>query len=179
MTRICRLHPIWKERGGGPSNILIYTYKREVGPASFAGRPSCAGLLAALLMVFQASLDTNPSLNAHDLLPNFSSYYISSSMYSDYENSDEEVEFYDEDEEMMDAEGVLYYSEEDVDMDAFNDDFKITPKGKKKSYEVDYKSLGQAAMEGLMKADVEHISSIFGVDVRTVSFLEHQQVLTQ
>jgi len=108
-------------------------------------------------------------------------------MSSDYENSDEEVEFYDEDEEMMDAEGLSHFrpsykcrvrltttrpigstsSEEDVDMDAFNDDFKIAPKGKKKSYEVDYKSLSQAAVEGLMRADTEHISAIFGVDVRS------------
>lgn len=50
-------------------------------------------------------------------------------------------------------------------MDAFNDDFKVTSKGKHKSYEIDYESLTQGAVEKLMQAEIEHISGIFGVDV--------------
>ena len=54
-----------------------------------------------------------------------------------------------------------------MDMDNFQDDIKIIAnKGKKKSYEVDYDDLTQAMVEDLIKADVDHISSIFGVDVR-------------
>lgn len=52
-----------------------------------------------------------------------------------------------------------------MDMDAFNDDFKVASKGKQKSYEIDYESLTQAAVEKLMQADIEHIGGIFGVDV--------------
>ena len=56
-------------------------------------------------------------------------------------------------------------SEDDMDMDAFGEDFKVVPKGKHKAYEVEYDSLSQAAVEKLMKQDVEHICGIFGVDV--------------
>ncbi|KIM83428.1 hypothetical protein PILCRDRAFT_783776 [Piloderma croceum F 1598] len=58
-----------------------------------------------------------------------------------------------------------------MDMDAFNDDFKVTSKGKHKSYEIDYESLTQGAVEKLMQADIEHISGIFGVDENTASLL--------
>lgn len=53
----------------------------------------------------------------------------------------------------------------DDEMMGSYDDFKITPKGKHKSYEVEYESLSQDAVEQLMSADVEHICGIFGVDV--------------
>lgn len=56
-------------------------------------------------------------------------------------------------------------SDDDMDMDAFGDDFKVVPKGKRKSYEVEYESLSQGAVEKLIKDDVEHICGIFGVDV--------------
>jgi ariadne-1 len=52
-------------------------------------------------------------------------------------------------------------------MDAFNDDFKVTNKGKLKSYEVEHESLSQLDVEKLMQVDIEHISGIFGVDVRS------------
>jgi hypothetical protein len=51
-------------------------------------------------------------------------------------------------------------------MDAFNDDFRVPGKAKSKSYEVEYESLTHTAVEKLMQADIEHISGIFGVDVR-------------
>lgn len=57
-------------------------------------------------------------------------------------------------------------SEDDM-MDAFGEDFKVVPKGKHKAYEVEYDSLSQAAVEKLMKQDVDHICGIFGVDVGT------------
>jgi ariadne-1 len=52
-----------------------------------------------------------------------------------------------------------------MDMDNFGDDFKIPPKNNKKSYEVDYDSLSQQAIERLISKDVDHICGIFGVDV--------------
>lgn len=50
-------------------------------------------------------------------------------------------------------------------MDNYNDDFKVTAKVKSKSYETDYESLSQGAVERLMQKDVDHICGIFGVDV--------------
>lgn len=105
-------------------------------------------------------------------------------MSSDYEYSDDDGEYYD-DEEMIDGtqdEGqghllhfVLFCTQNfrlDVDegsgdemMDNFGDDFKVAPKGKQKSYEVEYESLSQQAVENMMQQDVDHICGIFGVDV--------------
>jgi ariadne-1 len=56
-------------------------------------------------------------------------------------------------------------SEEDMDMD---DDFKVAPKGTRKPYEIDYQSLSQSDVEKLMQQDIDHITGIFGVDVRTI-----------
>ena len=52
-----------------------------------------------------------------------------------------------------------------MDMDAFNEDFKVTTKASRKSYEIAYDSLTQTQIEKVMQADIEHISGIFGVDV--------------
>ncbi|PPQ78849.1 hypothetical protein CVT24_002429 [Panaeolus cyanescens] len=93
-------------------------------------------------------------------------------MSSDYEYSDDDAEYYDDDEEMIDGtqeEGDD--SDDDVDMDTFGDDFKVSTKGKKKSYEVDYDSLSQQQVEKLMQKDVDHICGIFGVDVSTAGLL--------
>jgi len=54
-------------------------------------------------------------------------------------------------------------------MDAFNDDFKVSSKGKRKSYDVSHDSLSLTAVERLMQQDVDHIGGIFGVDVSFVS----------
>jgi ariadne-1 len=56
-------------------------------------------------------------------------------------------------------------SDDDMDMDTFNDDFKVSGKGRRKSYEIEHEPLSQADVEKLMQTDVEHISGIFGVDV--------------
>lgn len=57
-------------------------------------------------------------------------------------------------------------------MDAFNEDFKVFSKGNLKSYEIEFESLTQEAVEKLMQADIEHISGILGVDVRSfLSFI--------
>lgn len=56
-------------------------------------------------------------------------------------------------------------STDEMDMDNFGDDFKVNTKGKRKSYEVEYESLSQQAVEKLMQRDVDHICGIFGVDV--------------
>ena len=45
------------------------------------------------------------------------------------------------------------------------DDFKTSAKGKRKSYEVDFDSLSQEAVERLMKRDADDICGILGVDV--------------
>lgn len=52
-----------------------------------------------------------------------------------------------------------------MDMDTFGDDFHVAPKSKRKSWEIDYTSLSQSAVERLMKEDVDHICGIFGVNV--------------
>lgn len=51
-------------------------------------------------------------------------------------------------------------------MDLDNEDYRVASKGKPKSYEVEYESLSQAAVEKLMQRDVDHICGILGVDVR-------------
>ncbi|KAJ7233986.1 hypothetical protein C8J57DRAFT_1356567 [Mycena rebaudengoi] len=51
------------------------------------------------------------------------------------------------------------------------DDFKIPAKPARKSYEAEYDSLGQSAVEKLMEQNIEHIRSIFGVDANTTSLL--------
>jgi ariadne-1 len=118
-------------------------------------------------------------------------------MSSDYEYSDEDAEYYDDDEEMMDTQEdgqravrILLTltdlscklgsapSDDDVDMDGFNDDFKVTSsKGKRKSYEIDYESLSQTDVEKLMSQDIDHISGIFGVDVSVMAFMSSTQYL--
>lgn len=52
-----------------------------------------------------------------------------------------------------------------MELDGFNEEIKLPQKGKKKAYEVEYDDFTQQAVEGLMKADVDHIISLFGVDV--------------
>ena len=52
-------------------------------------------------------------------------------------------------------------------MEMDNEDYKVeSSKGKLKSYEVEYESLSQTAIERLMQRDVDHICGILGVDVR-------------
>jgi hypothetical protein len=45
-----------------------------------------------------------------------------------------------------------------------DDDIKVVSEGKK-TYEVDYKPLTHQQVKELMVADIEYISTIFGVDV--------------
>ncbi|KAF7980381.1 hypothetical protein HWV62_38851 [Athelia sp. TMB] len=93
-------------------------------------------------------------------------------MSSDYEYSDEDADYYDDDEDMIDGtqeDGSA--SDEEMDMDAFNEDFKVTTKASRKSYEIAYDSLTQAQIEKAMQSDIEHISGIFGVDASIASLL--------
>lgn len=53
-------------------------------------------------------------------------------------------------------------------MEMDNEDYKVASKGKLKSYEVEYESLSQAAVERLMQRDVDHICGILFVDVRVL-----------
>ena len=46
-----------------------------------------------------------------------------------------------------------------------NEDYKVTSKGKLKSYEVEYESLSQTAVERLMQRDIDHICGILFVNV--------------
>jgi hypothetical protein len=70
-------------------------------------------------------------------------------------------------------------SDDDMDMDMFNDDFKVPGKGKRKSYEIEHEPLRQADVEMLMQTDVEHISGIFGVDVSVRYSCHRQSLLSQ
>ncbi len=47
-----------------------------------------------------------------------------------------------------------------------DDDFKVGNRGEQKVYEVDYSSLSQHQVERIMSTEVDHISNIFGVEVR-------------
>jgi hypothetical protein len=55
-------------------------------------------------------------------------------------------------------------SEEDIEMDTYDDDIKVASEARK-SYEVDYKPLTHQQVMDLMVADIEYISTIFGVEV--------------
>ena len=58
-------------------------------------------------------------------------------------------------------------SEDDMDgIDTYRDDFAPQPSSsKRKIYEVEFDTLPQEAVEGLIRKDVEYISSILGVEV--------------
>ena len=51
-----------------------------------------------------------------------------------------------------------------MDVDAFDGDYRTSGKTKLKLYEVEFSSLSQADVEGMMKQEVESISGIFGVE---------------
>jgi ariadne-1 len=105
--------------------------------------------------------------------------YIKPIMSSDYEFDDDDGDYYDSDEDMIDGtqDGrtitkFLRYSSTDVtnteqsedeDMEAF-----VPPKSKRKPYEIDYESLSQSAVENLMQEDIDHICGILGVEVSGV-----------
>ncbi|KAJ7803758.1 hypothetical protein B0H14DRAFT_3091932 [Mycena olivaceomarginata] len=91
---------------------------------------------------------------------------------SDYESSDDEVDYvFDDDMEMEDEESA---SDDGMELDM--DDFKpVAPKTARKAYEIDYSSLTQAAVEKLMAADVEDICGIFGVDASAAKLLLRHQ----
>ncbi len=69
-------------------------------------------------------------------------------------------------------------SEEDVGMDeVYDDEIKIVSEGKK-TYEVDYKPLTLQQVKDLMVADIEYISTIFGVDVSLCVSVDEKDLLT-
>lgn len=84
-------------------------------------------------------------------------------MSSDYDISDDEGDYYD-DEDMFDGTQDDADTEDEMDMDTFGDDFKVTTKPKMKSYEIDYQPLSQSAVEGIMKKDIEQCCSVLGID---------------
>lgn len=93
-------------------------------------------------------------------------------MSSDYDYSDDDGDYYDED--MIDGTQDDYNLDSDDDnmMDFGGDeDIKVPQKGKRKSYEVDYESLSQSAVEKLIAEDVEYIYSVCGVDESIASLL--------
>ncbi|KIJ60072.1 hypothetical protein HYDPIDRAFT_117794 [Hydnomerulius pinastri MD-312] len=94
-------------------------------------------------------------------------------MSSDYEYSDEDGDYYyDEDEDMMSTqEDGSAPSDDEMDMDAFGDDFKVPQRAARKAYEIEHESLPQSAVEKLMTSDVDHISGIFGADASTAALL--------
>ena len=109
-------------------------------------------------------------------------------MSSDYEFSDDDNEYYDgmdmdDDEDVEEQDDgkpsrVSYsllcvvltstdsgISEEEMDMEITRGG--LTSAGKRKACEVDFDTLPQGSVEALIRKDVEHISSIFGVSVRS------------
>lgn len=59
-----------------------------------------------------------------------------------------------------------------MDMDFGADDFKVPHNGKRKSYEVDYESLSQVAVERLMGEELEYVCNVCGIDVSLSPFLD-------
>ncbi|EPS97173.1 hypothetical protein FOMPIDRAFT_1166715 [Fomitopsis schrenkii] len=88
-------------------------------------------------------------------------------MSSADEYSDDDVGYYDEDDDEMaiDDDG----SASEMELDPLGDFNEGT--SKKKVYEVDYESLSQAEVEKQMKGDVDYITSIFGVTPDVASLL--------
>jgi hypothetical protein len=69
-------------------------------------------------------------------------------------------------------------SEEDVGMDeVYDDEIKIVSEGKK-AYEVDYKPLTLQHVKDFMVADIEYISTIFGVNVSLCMSIDEKDILT-
>lgn len=66
---------------------------------------------------------------------------------------------------------LLVTDDSDDGMEMDNEDYKVVSKGKLKSYEVEYESLSQVAVERLMQRDVDYICGILGVDVSFVSLI--------
>lgn len=56
-------------------------------------------------------------------------------------------------------------SASDIEVDGFGDDFKVG-RSDRKVYDVEHTSLSQHEIEKIMQTDVDHISGIFGVEVR-------------
>ncbi|KAK7037516.1 hypothetical protein VNI00_011008 [Paramarasmius palmivorus] len=77
--------------------------------------------------------------------------------------SDDDGDYYDYDEDMFDGTQEDVDSEEEMDMD-YGDDFKVSTKPQKKSYEIDHDPLSQAAVEQQMRQDIEHCCGILGID---------------
>ncbi|KAH9949081.1 hypothetical protein B0H21DRAFT_841490 [Amylocystis lapponica] len=92
-------------------------------------------------------------------------------MSSDNDYSDDDAEYYDDDEEMLDGEEDAPGSASEMELDGLNDDFQVSGKAQHKVFEVEHESLSQGAVERLMQSDVEHISTIFGVDPDVGSLL--------
>ncbi len=69
-------------------------------------------------------------------------------------------------------------SEDDVGMDeVYDDEIKIVSEGKK-TYEVDYKPLTLQQVTDVMVADIEYISTIFGVNVSLCVSVNEKNFLT-
>ncbi|KAI0820095.1 hypothetical protein BC628DRAFT_1423278 [Trametes gibbosa] len=92
-------------------------------------------------------------------------------MSSDYDVSDDEQEYYeydDDDEEMLDAEDG---SASEIEVEGFGGDFKVGARSEHKIYDVEYSSLSQPEVERIMQADMDHISTIFGVEPSVAALL--------
>ncbi|KAF9814078.1 hypothetical protein IEO21_05318 [Rhodonia placenta] len=89
-------------------------------------------------------------------------------MSSNDEYSDEDIEYYDEDEDMEDMDDVGSASE--MELDPLND-LNDPTRPQRKIFEVEHESLSQNDVEKLMRADIEYISSIFGVEMDTASLM--------
>ena len=57
-------------------------------------------------------------------------------------------------------------SEDEMEVDAFGGSLAEPTSNKRKIYDVEFESLTQTDVEALIRKDVEHICSIFGITVR-------------
>ncbi|KAF9792526.1 RING-5 domain-containing protein [Thelephora terrestris] len=87
-------------------------------------------------------------------------------MSSDYEYSDEDGDYYDD--ELMDEDDQdSAPSEEEMDIDAFDGPIKE----KRKAYQVDFITLSKQDVEKAMDENIEYITGLFGIEPEAASLL--------
>ncbi|EJD02922.1 uncharacterized protein FOMMEDRAFT_20123 [Fomitiporia mediterranea MF3/22] len=93
-------------------------------------------------------------------------------MSSDYDVSDDENEYYDgmdmdDDDDMNTQDDAISEEEMDIEMHKGT----ITSEGKRKACEVEFDTMPQESVEALIRKEVDHITSIFGVSSDVASLL--------
>lgn len=59
--------------------------------------------------------------------------------------------------------------DDDMAMSVYTDDFRVSTEPKRKAYDVDYESLSKAAVEAMMKKEVDECKDMLGIEVSICS----------